>query len=116
MTGTMTYTWEEAEMGLGLGPNARDWRVDLEVDYYATKHIPAKVNCDPEDGHPAEGGELLVESVRVVSIEHAGRTVDVTAAHNSYWVTRFELEMQDSDDFREELIQAVDDDTAEFED
>ncbi len=115
MTGSMTYLWEEAQMGSGATPHARCWTIELLVEYYATKYIPAKVDCDPDDGHPPEGGDLVVENARVVSIKQDGRRVELTQALASYWEDQFERQKLTEGDFWEELIQHVDgDDTVDL--
>lgn len=42
---------------------------EFEVEFSATDYIPAKTYGDPENCHPAEGGEVEIESILVGGIE-----------------------------------------------
>lgn len=116
-TGTMEYTWEEVTMGMGLTEASRDWEITLKIDYYAPPYRRARINCDPEDSYPAEGGGIIVEEVRVTRIKHGELVVPLTKAHAHYWASRFEREMLKDGSFCQELLDAVDDEpTEEYDD
>lgn len=111
--GTMEYLWEEVTMGMGLTEASRDWTIELAISYYAPPYRPAKVDCDPDEGHPAEGGEVSVEHVTVTGIRHGETVIHVTPAHAHYWSNRFDREMLNDDSFRSELHEAVDQEETE---
>lgn len=106
-TGTMEYTWEEATMGMGSTPSAIEWTIMLKIDYYAPPYRRARINCDPEDSYPAEGGGVSVEHVTVTGIKHGETVIPVTPAHAHYWSNRFDREMLNDDSFRAELHEHV---------
>lgn len=61
MTGTITYQYEDEELGI---------EAELEIDYDATPGHPGQ-QCDKygDPGNPPEPGELEITEVRIVS-EH----------------------------------------------
>lgn len=39
--------------------------IQVSVEYSFTPELPAKINCLPEDAHPAEAAEIEIESVKI---------------------------------------------------
>ena len=106
----LDYTWEEA---------MRDWReYTLEFTIFVdwSPFIPAKTNCDPEDGHPAEDGDFEVTEVRLDGVEEVladGTRVDRPeeygfGEHRGYWKTRFTRDVEGTEQFRDWVGEKVD--------
>ena len=92
------YTWEEVEHG------GREYIIELSIDYDVTPYRPAKIDCDPDDGYPAEGGEVVINEVEVLSatLFHTGATL-LDRSDKRYWAERFTEQIDD--DFRLELAE-----------
>jgi hypothetical protein len=95
------HTWEEVENA------GRLYTVELEIDYYVTPFVPAKINCDPDDGHPEEGGEVVIDALKVLSVHIEGasdlaNSLVPSNLEKFYWTTRFSKEEID-EDFEHEL-------------
>lgn len=43
--------------------------VEFEVEFSSTPYIPAKISGPPENCHPAEGGEVEIESICIGEFE-----------------------------------------------
>ena len=43
--------------------------VEFEVEFNASPYIPAKISGPPENCHPAEGGEVEIESIAIGGFE-----------------------------------------------
>lgn len=43
--------------------------VEFEVEFSSTPYVPAKISCPPENCHPAEGGEVDIESIMIGGFE-----------------------------------------------
>ena len=44
--------------------------IQVSVEYSFTPELPAKINCLPEDAHPAEAAEIEIESVVVSGFDY----------------------------------------------
>lgn len=108
------HTWEEVENA------GRLYNVEFSIDYTVTPYRKARINCDPDDAYPAEGGEVVINDIRVLSVEMIGvgkvKSTDVYAKispiEKLYWTKRFEKEI--TEDFMIELAEhaAADDEAA----
>ena len=92
------HTWEEVENA------GRLYNVEFSIDFDVTPYRPAKTNCDPDDGHPAEGGEVVIDALDVLSVEmvDVGMIEKVSDLEKLYWKTRF-LKDVHAEDFAHEL-------------
>ena len=92
------HTWEEVER------DGREHTIKLAIDYDVTPYRPAKINCDPDDGYPAEGGEVNINDVEVLSVtRHVPNPALTTIADKLYWEERFVEQIDD--DFKIELAE-----------
>lgn len=105
------HTWEEVENA------GRLYNVEFSIDYTVTPYRPAKINCDPDDGYPAEGGDVNINEIKVVSVERADvgmfRLIEkVSDLEAFYWSERFLKHI--TSDFEIELAEyaAADDEAA----
>ena len=100
----LNYTWEEVMR------DGREYTLELTIFVDWSPFRPAKTNCDPEDGHPAEGGDFEVTEVRLDSLDMAD--IDhlvVGSEERAYWLNRFVLEVQPTDHFRDWLGEQISD-------
>ncbi len=106
----LNYTWEEVMR------DGREYTLELTISVDWSPFIPAKTNCDPEDGHPAEGGDFEVTSVVLDSVERVnddgGRYSLDHSFRRRYWEARFEKEIQFTDHFRDWLAEQISDEEA----
>jgi len=76
-----------------------------------TPYRPAKINCDPDDGHPEEGGEVVIDALDVLSVHveglsDLGNSIVPSSLEKLYWTTRFAKE-EITDDFKIELAESA---------
>ena len=90
------HTWEEVER------EGREYTIEFDIDYDVTPFRPAKVDCDPDDGHPAEGGEVIINDIKVLSVKPVDvGMVILTVSEKLYWTERFVEQIDE--DFEHEL-------------
>ena len=104
----LDYTWEEVMR------DGREYTLELTISVDWSPFIPAKTNCDPEDGHPAEGGDFEVTEVTLLSVQQdgvsdLGNSVAPPHREKWYWETRFRREVQFTDHFRDWLGEQISD-------
>ena len=106
MNCTLDYTWEEAERG-----DTEDlFEVQLEIEFDYTPGDPGNIYGPPERCWPPEPAEVEVTEVNVLSIkryDEAGNEseLELTDEAKSYWETRFQEDIADSESFQEEMIE-----------
>jgi hypothetical protein len=93
------HIWEEVENA------GRLYNVAFSIDYYVTPHRPAKIHCDPDDGHPEEPSEVVIDAIDVVSVEmvDVGMIEKVSSLEKLYWTSRFNKQIDDG--FKVELAE-----------
>ena len=100
----LNYTWEEVMR------DGREYTLELTISVDWSPFRPAKTNCDPEDGHPAEGGDFEVTEVRLDKrVSVSSGALLTTERERVYWLRRFEREVQFTDHFRDWLGEQISD-------
>ncbi len=106
----LNYAWEEVIC------DGREYTLELTISVDWSPFRAAKTNCDPEDGHPAEGGDFEVTEVRLdrATIVYVGDTEQRSTGKMSreeygYWLRRFEKEIRGTDHFRDWLGEQISD-------
>lgn len=84
MSLTTTVTWEaDTNRDPQTGRFIRTYR-EFEVTGTATPYIPARIRADPDNSHPAEGGEVEITEVEEVFYHrHKGKLVKTTESVSS---------------------------------
>lgn len=112
------YTWEEVVRD-GL-----EYTLELDIHVDWSPFVPAKINCDPEDGHPAEGGDFEVTKIDLQEVYEVLANGDLferpeenrPCPHSRrYWLERFEKEVEQgpgAEQFRDWVGEQLDDEEA----
>lgn len=104
------YTWEE------VNRDGREYALELDIHVDWNPFIPAKTNCDPDDGHPAEGGGFEVTEVVLDKVEEVLANGDRDEFSEEvrfgdtrrYWLARFAKEVEKTEQFRDWVGEQVD--------
>ena len=106
----LDYTWEEVMR------DGREYTLELTISVDWSPFRPAKTNCDPEDGHPAEGGDFEVTEVtldKVLEVRPNGDHIEHSEPYaRRYWLAHFENEVGGTDHFRDWLGEQISDEEA----